>query len=152
REVVAGTVPPRPTESALFGSDVLALREGEGEDLGVDRTGPTLLPELKVNPDDPAASFVLSTAAAAPNPAKEVVLLREALYRFKDSTELPFRLVHALLGTGTFDEAAQHLAKLEAKDPLDWRLTWYRGVALLRQEKPHEAETAFDRVYSELPG
>jgi serine/threonine-protein kinase PknG len=63
REVVAGTVPPRPVDSTLFGGDVLALREGDGEDPGVDRTGPALRPELKVNPDDQAAGFVLSTAA-----------------------------------------------------------------------------------------
>jgi serine/threonine-protein kinase PknG len=152
REVVAGTVPPRPVDSAVFGGDVMALREGDGENLGVDRTGPGLLPELKVNPDDPAAGFVLSTAAAATSPAKEVVLLREALHRYRDSTELPFRLVHALIATGTFDEAGQHLAKLEAKDPLDWRLTWYRGAALLRQGKAREAQAAFDQVYGELPG
>jgi serine/threonine-protein kinase PknG len=152
REVVAGTVPPRPTESVLFGNDVLALHEGDGEDLGVNRTSPALLPALKVNPDDPAAGFVLSTAAAATSPAKEAVLLREALYRYRDSTELPFRLVHALIGSGTFDEAEQHLVKLEAKDPLDWRVTWYRGVALLWRQNPREAVTAFDRIYSELPG
>jgi serine/threonine-protein kinase PknG len=151
REVVAGTVPPRPVESTLFGGDLLALHEGDGG-LGIDRAAPELLPAPKVNADDPAASFVLSTAAASTSPAREVVLLRESLFRYKDSTELPFRLVHALIATGTFDEAEQHLARLEAKDPLDWRLTWYRGVALLRQGTAREAQAAFDRVYGELPG
>jgi serine/threonine-protein kinase PknG len=152
REVVAGTVPPRPTESVLFGNDVMALYEGDGEGLGVDRAGPELLPALKINPDDPAAGFVQSTAAAATSPAKEVVLLREALGRYRDTTELPFRLVHALIASDAFDEARKHLDSLEAKDPSDWRIPWYRGVSLLRQQKPREAEAVFDRVYSELPG
>jgi serine/threonine-protein kinase PknG len=151
REAVAGTGTPRPVESNLFGNDLLALHEGD-DGLGIDRASPVLLPELKVNADDPAAGFVLSTAAAATSAAKEVVLLREALGRYRDSTELPFRLVHALIGSGSHDEAEQHLVTLEAKAPFDWRITWYRGMALLRQGKAREAETAFDRAYGELPG
>jgi serine/threonine-protein kinase PknG len=148
REVVVGNGEPRPHESVLFGPDVLSLRDDED---GVAGAGPGLLPELKLDSADPAANFLLSTAAV-PTPARRAALLREALPRFAGSAELPLRLAAALTAAGNFDEAETQLAKVEAEDPFDWRVTWYRGAARLAQGKAKQAQTAFDRVYGELPG
>ena len=56
-------------------------------------------------------------------------------------------------------EAGQHRGRgdscwhgVEAKDPFDWRPLWYRGRALLAQKRYDEAQEAFNRIYSELPG
>jgi serine/threonine-protein kinase PknG len=148
REVVAETGTPRPAESALFGSDVLALHDGGGAD--VTAAGVGVLPGLKVQPDEPAANFLLSVAAVLPQ--RQVAILRDAVMRFQQSTEVPLRLARALIATGEFVEAEKLLAGAEAADPFDWRVTWYRGVALIVQGKPKEAQAAFDWLYSELPG
>jgi len=73
REVVAGSVEPRPFDSTLFGGDVLALRG----DADVRTGGAAVLPDLKVNAEDPAASFLLSLAAVT-DPRRQVALLRDA--------------------------------------------------------------------------
>ncbi|MDR3635426.1 MAG: tetratricopeptide repeat protein [Isosphaeraceae bacterium] len=148
REVAAGTGTPKPIESALFGGDLLALRADEG--VGVTAADSGVLPELKVHPEDPAANYLLATAAAAPR--RQVAMLREALPRFPRSAELLLRLARALMATHEFDEAEKHLAAVEATDPFDWRVTWYRGVSHLLQGRPEEGQNAFDWLYGELPG
>src|SRR6185436_7077349 len=45
-----------------------------------------------------------------------------------------------------------HLAEAEQHDPFDWRVAWYRGKALLAEDKLSEALTAFDLVFGEVPG
>jgi serine/threonine-protein kinase PknG len=148
REVVAGTVPPRPAESTLFFGDPSALHDG---DAAVEAAGSALVPELKVNPEDPGANYLLTLAAVA-DPHRQVAMLRDGLGRFKDSVEVPLRLARTLIGLNTFIEAEEHLAAVAAKDPFEWRVTWYRGLSELCQRQPREAVTAFDRLYSELPG
>jgi serine/threonine-protein kinase PknG len=148
REVVAGTVPPRPAESTLFFGDLSALHDS---DTAVEAAGPALLPELKVNPEDTGANYLLTLAAVA-DPERQAVMLQDALRRFKDSVEVPLRFARTLIGTGRFGPAETQLAEIAAKDAFEWRVTWYRGLAALCERKPKEASAAFDRVYSELPG
>ena len=148
REVVAGTGTPKPIESAVFGSDVLALHESESHE--VTTAGASVLPGLKVDPEEPAANFLLSVAAVPPK--RQVAMLRDAVTRFPRSTEVPLRLARALIATEEFTEAEKLLADAEVVNPFDWRVTWYRGVSLIVQGKPKEAQAAFDWLYSELPG
>jgi serine/threonine-protein kinase PknG len=152
RAVAADLADPRPFESNLFGGDVMALHEDE---VGVAAPSPLLLPELKVDAQDPGAPFLLTTAAVT-DPRRRLTALRGALQgplgEQGDSAELPLRLAHALIDLGSFDEAEAALAEVARKDPFDWRVTWYRGRALLAQGKPAEAQAAFDAVYSEAPG
>jgi serine/threonine-protein kinase PknG len=148
REVVAGTVEPRPFESTLFGGDVMGLRAEVGDSVV---TGAALLPELKVNADDVAAGFLLSLAAVT-EPRRQIALLREAVVRYEDSVEAPLLLARTLIDVGEHIEVEKCLASIEARDRFDWRVTWLRGRSLLAQKKAKEARTLFDRVYAEVPG
>ena len=149
REAVAGTAELPPAESALFGPDVLAL----ADDPGAVAAAPSeaLVPELKVDPDDPAANYLLTTVGGV-SPAKRAPLLEAALATYPASVEVPLRLARTRLALGEYGNAEAHLMKVEAADPFDWRVTWYRARSLLAQGKSVEARDAFDRVYSELPG
>jgi serine/threonine-protein kinase PknG len=142
--------PGPPVESAVFSGDLLALQDDEN----VDAAGAALLPELKVHAEDPAAPFLLTTAAA--DPQRRVVALRAAMQGplGKDgaSAELPMRLARTLIDLGALDEAEALLAGVVSADPFDWRVLWYRGRALLLQGKPDEARSAFDTLYSAVPG
>src|SRR5262249_15055698 len=40
----------------------------------------------------------------------------------------------------------------EALDAYDWRVIWYRGLALIGQNLPADANKAFDTCYSEAAG
>jgi serine/threonine-protein kinase PknG len=140
------TATSKPVESTLFGGDVLALRD-DADATGV---GAWVLPGLKVHPEEPAASVLMSVAGAPPN--RRVGMLRDAVAKFPKSTEVPLRLAQALLETGEFAAAEKVLADAETTDPFDWRVTWYRGVSLVVQGKPKDAQTAFDWLYGELPG
>ncbi len=44
------------------------------------------------------------------------------------------------------------LDALAAEEPDDWRLDWFRGVTALADGRVEAACTAFDTVYSTLPG
>ena len=152
REVVAikeGT--PRPATSSLFGADPQALR---GNPADVQSTPDwRLLPSVKVNPSDPAAGFVVNVTAVV-DPAQQVVLLEEAITQDQvpDTPESQLGLARALIAMGRLDEADRHLDDVARRDPWDWRVHWYRGLVLLRRERPAEARETFDRVSSELPG
>jgi serine/threonine-protein kinase PknG len=149
REVVAETAGPQPAESLHFGGDVLALRDQSAD--GVEAASAELLPDLKGDAADPAAAFLLSTAAVT-DPNRQAALLSSALPRYPESAELRLQLAKTLMGLDDFDRAETFLAEVETRDPFDWRVTWYRGAALLAQGKVKEAQTAFERVYDELPG
>src|SRR5262249_45260976 len=109
------------------------------------------LPELKPDAEDPGARFLLTTAGVA-EPRRRAALLQEGRARFPDSAEVPLRLAREQIALGAYGDAEALLAGVEAKDPFDWRVLWYRGMALLKQGKAGEAQALFDRVYSELPG
>jgi serine/threonine-protein kinase PknG len=147
REVIAGETTPKPVESLLFHGDALALHEQDA----LDAPDARVLHDLKANADDSGSSFLLSIGGVA-DPRRRADLLRGALTKFSESAELPLRLARTLIHLRAFAEAEEQLAAVAARDPFDWRVTWYRGLSLLAQNKPREARAAFDQVYSELPG
>jgi len=161
REVVAGTVPPRPTESVAFGGDVLALRgdlpRKDGALADWDSHAPVgpaaaeLLPELKVDPEDSGADLILMTAAV-PNLEARAIALRDRLRINESSAEVRLRLAATLIRLLDFHHAWKVLGEAEQRDPYDWRVPWYRGVWFLAQAKPAEAIAQFDQVFAELPG
>jgi serine/threonine-protein kinase PknG len=53
---------------------------------------------------------------------------------------------------GNYLEAEMLLEQVVQQDAWDWRVDWYRGKSLLAQNRPQEAQAAFDRVYFDLPG
>jgi serine/threonine-protein kinase PknG len=150
REVVAGSVPPRPVESTLFGGDVLALLDTE-DGTGLHAPSVALMPELKADPEDKATSH-LQWVMAVSDPAKRAAMLEQSQAKYPDSRELSLRLAQTLILAGRYEKAETVLAAVETKDPFEWRVVWYRGVSLLCQGKAKEARAAFDQVYGELPG
>ncbi len=60
--------------------------------------------------------------------------------------------MRARLETGEWGTALEALSALEAADPDDWRVVWYRGVAALVTGDHEGAALAFDAIYDAFPG
>jgi serine/threonine-protein kinase PknG len=152
REVVARKErSPRPMASTLFGSDLQALQAHAGaQPVEPDWR---FLPPLKVNPADPAASFVVNVSALS-DPPQQLRLLGEAISQAQvpDTAEVELGVARALIWMGRLEEAGRRLDLVSQQDPWDWRATWYRGVSLLTEGRHAEAQQAFAQVSIDLPG
>ncbi|MBS0656830.1 MAG: protein kinase [Verrucomicrobia bacterium] len=158
REVVAvDGAEPRAAESLYFTADPLLFAAPElvrGTDPLLGRPlrselAVECLPGWRVDPDDPAAGFLLSQSSLR-LPARRLEMRRRAVERFPDSAEALLALVQALGQAGEFEVAERTLGRLDAPD--DWRLPWLRGRLALQRERCAEAIAAFDAVVAELPG
>jgi serine/threonine-protein kinase PknG len=142
---------PRPAASSLFGADLQALHAHAG----APPVEPDwrFLPTLKVNPADPAASFVVNVSALS-DPPQQLRLLGEAISQAQvpDTAEVELGVARALIWMGRLNEAGRRLDQIAQQDPWDWRVTWYRGLALLTEGQHGEAREAFERVSLDLPG
>ena len=139
REVVADeTGTPVPARSTLFTTDFRLRRNAP--DAGV-------LPALRVATDDPAAGYLATLAAVAPE--QLVTVLRRAP---EPTVEVELRLAQALIDAREWDDARALLDAIERRDPWEWRAHWYRGVAALAREQPLAARASFERVYHAVPG
>jgi serine/threonine-protein kinase PknG len=139
REVVAEQENrPVPAPSTLFTG---ALRAS------VDRPDWRILPRPQVSSDDPNAGYL--AAITATNPEQMIRQLRAAPQR---SLEVDLRLAASMIEDGDCAGAHATLDAIGASDPLDWRVSWYRGVAELAQARAAEADAAFRAVYHAVPG
>lgn len=139
REVVAardGT--PRPAPSTLFTGDLRAQPDAPDW---------KLLPIPLLAADDPAAGFLLTVNMSDPEDA--VSLLREAPMA---SVEIDLSLARALLEVQDFEGVDQVLNEVANRDPWEWRVSWYRGLSELAQNRAEAAVAHFDAVYREVPG
>ncbi|OUL32456.1 serine/threonine-protein kinase [Nostoc sp. 106C] len=150
REVVAiATNLPRPFTSNLLSGDMLALtHSGSLEPIQPEYQQ---LPIPILDASDSGFNAVLNASAIA-DPVKRAVSLDVVVKQFPTSSEAWLRLANTLIDVGDFEEVEQSLAKVEAKDPWDWRIFWYRGRVLMAQNRATEAQKAFDQVYFDLPG
>ncbi|MFC9337764.1 tetratricopeptide repeat protein [Streptomyces sp. NPDC057020] len=105
------------------------------------------LPVPRVDTGDPNAGFLAGLAAAAPGELLAALQAAPA-----PSAELRLRTLRAELELGDLPAAARTLAGLEERDPDDWRVVWYRGVASLVTGDHEHAALAFDAVYDAFPG
>jgi serine/threonine-protein kinase PknG len=150
REVVSvDTGTPHPGSSSLFGSDMLALMQGEGYEPV--RPDYRQLPVPSLDVTDPAANLIMNAAAAA-DPAQRVESLRQLVDVRPKSVEAKLRLANALIDAHDFARANEVLTAIEKDDPWEWRARWYRGRLHLAQGRAKEAQQAFDQVYFDLPG
>jgi serine/threonine-protein kinase PknG len=139
REVVADERgAPVPARSTLFTADFRARSDGPDE---------RLLPALRVATDDPAAGYLATLAAVAPD--QLVAALRRAPER---TVEVDLRLAQALIEAQDWDGTHGLLAEVERRDPWEWRAHWYRGVAALARQLPSAARASFETVYQAVPG
>jgi serine/threonine-protein kinase PknG len=152
REVVARKErSPRPVASSLFDADLQALHSHAGA--APEAPDWRYLPPLKVNPTDPAASFVVNVSAMS-EPTQQLRLLGEAIGQGQvpDTAEVELAVARALIAMGRHDEAGRRLDLVGRQDPWDWRVIWYRGVLFLSRDRYQEAREAFRRVSFDLPG
>jgi serine/threonine-protein kinase PknG len=106
-----------------------------------------ILPRPQVSSDDPSAGYLATITAA--DSAQLIAQLRAAPER---TVEVELRLASAMINDGSFEEAEAQLGEIEANDPWEWRVAWYRGIAALARERADEARASFDRVYCAVPG
>ncbi len=150
REIVAtATNTPRPTTSSLFGGDMLALIHSG--DLAAIKPDYRQLPMPLIDTTDPACNGILSASAISVINLK-ITTLKKVTEKFPDSREALLRLADSQIEAWSYDDVEKSLAKVEEKDPWDWRVQWYRGRSLMAAGKAKEAQTAFDLVYFDLPG
>ncbi|MDH6113243.1 serine/threonine-protein kinase PknG [Kitasatospora sp. MAP12-44] len=157
---------PRPALSTLFGPelrvvDTELLAEGSGSAPGLpkvealDAAGAALaLPVPRVDPGDPNAGFLATLMATQPSEA--IAALQGAPTQ---SVERRLRELRARIELGDQTAVQRALDALEADEPGDWRVIWYRGLALLvasaatrSREQVEAAAEAFDAVYDAFPG
>ncbi len=158
REVVASEGGgPRAVESAFFLPDPLGFSapplQAGMEPLMVRPIAPTLalqsLPPLKVDPTDPAATFLLNQGTVL-DPKRRLEVLRHAVGQFPESLEAPLRLAQAQAELGGWDAADETLTGIAEAD--DWRAAWVRGMIAFGRERLADAISAFQTVVAELPG
>jgi serine/threonine-protein kinase PknG len=150
REIVAlETNIPRPSNSSLLSGDMLAMTNAG--DFTPINANYHQLPIPTLNTTDPGFNAVMN-ASVITDPVKRVVNLEAVVQQFPLSTEAWLRLANSLIDAKEYREADQAIAKVEEKDPWDWRVYWYRGRSLMAQGKFQEAQAAFDQVYFDLPG
>jgi serine/threonine-protein kinase PknG len=139
REVVAEREGvPVAAPSTLF---TAALRAG------LERPDWRILPRPQVSSDDPSAGYLATITAG--NSEQMIAQLRAAPER---TLEVDLRLAAAMIDDGSFSEALALLTEIEAKDPWEWRVSWYRGIDELARADADQARVYFDAVYHAVPG
>jgi len=103
-----------------------------------------------MNAEDPATAFILANPRGTPT--WQVMILAQAIARFPKSIEALLAMANAQIQLGAYEEAEKHLVKVEAIDSYDWRVIWYRGLALVGQSDHAHALEAFETCYGEIPG
>ncbi len=151
REMVARTAPLPSADSTVF----LRERNPPGIAPAALDGAWRRLPDLRLDPEDPAAAEVFAASAAADPDARAQALA--AARGSPESSELRLRQADALIEAGEAGEAdgggiMRLLDAAAGVDPNDWRPDWYCGKLYLSQGRTDEAVECLDRVYSEIPG
>jgi serine/threonine-protein kinase PknG len=156
----------------LFDGDQLAeMLVASAESYDVTAADWRVLPSARVNEDDPAAPFLIGLPEG--NPVRTAQAIKNAL----DSGQVPqsdevylrytWELIqlrhHQIPGQTTppapgasGEAAADHpenvLRQVEASNPWEWRVAWYRSIHNLQVGRAAVAAEGFSRVWTELPG
>ena len=155
REVVAAeTNTPRPATSILFDGDRLAVTAGGN--FSPIQPSYLHLPHLLMDIKDPGFNLVLN-ACMTTDIDTRIEQLTQVVKQLPTSIEAKLRLANSRIDRGhiawgEYTAAERLLEQVAQQDAWDWRVDWYRGRSLLAQDRPQEAQAAFDRVYFDLPG
>ena len=155
REVVAAeTNTPRPATSILFDGDRLAVTAGGN--FSPIQPSYLHLPHLLMDIKDPGFNLVLN-ACMTTDIDRRIEQLTQVVKQLPTSIEAKLRLANSRIDRGhiawgEYTAAEMLLEQVAQQDAWDWRVDWYRGRSLLAQNRPQEAQAAFDRVYFDLPG
>jgi serine/threonine-protein kinase PknG len=144
---------PRPAPSTLFGMELRAIGTeiASGSGSVLDPPDPAevaaALPVPLVDGADPAAGFLAGLTSAEPEQLAAALTSAQV-----DSPEVRLTLARVRIELGQTGEAHRLLDELSAQRPGDWRVLWYRAVAVLASGDVAQAERLFDETYSLLPG
>jgi serine/threonine-protein kinase PknG len=142
---------PRPGPSSLFGMELRAVGTEIASGTVLALPGPAevaaALPTPLVDGGDPAAGFLAGLTTAEPE--QLVAALTTAQ---NPSPEVRLTLARVHIELGDIGTAHRLLDELSAERPDDWRVGWYRAVAVLASGNAGQAETLFEEIYSLLPG
>ncbi|MEX5632338.1 tetratricopeptide repeat protein [Parafrankia sp. FMc2] len=105
-----------------------------------------ILPELRVDADDPQARIL--AASPGEDPAALAARLAD-VERPTLATRLA--LASAQLRAGDAAESQATVSALTVDFPRDWRVVWYQGVLDLAAGRPRRARKAFERVFAWIP-
>ncbi|MVZ99476.1 protein kinase [Actinomadura sp. LD22] len=158
REVLAAEEgAPRPAPSGLFGPERFgpSMAGGPAGGPAAESALPPVpppvaaaaLPVPLVDGSDSAAAFLAGLTALDDEQLGPV--LENAPER---TPEVMLALARVKIETGRAGEAPALLDELARSRPGDWRVDWFRAVALLAEGRVAEAEPRFDRLYGLLPG
>jgi serine/threonine-protein kinase PknG len=143
----------RPGPSTLFGMELRAIGTeiASGADSVLDPPSPAevaaALPVPLVDGADPAAGFLAGLTSAEPEQLAAALTAAQV-----SSPEVRLTLARVRIELGETGEAHRLLDELAAERPGDWRILWYRAVAVLASGNVASAEGLFDELYSLLPG
>lgn len=140
REVVAARSADggqRTVPSPHFGAPGIAAEPGWAD-----------LPDLKIDPTDPAASWVAAITVADPQEQFEQ-LSRSPV---GETAAVHVKRALALLAGHQPAAAALEGSAILSKDPWEWRGVWVQGLAALAEGRNDDAVQAFNAVYGQLPG
>jgi serine/threonine-protein kinase PknG len=159
QEIVAVTRgAPVITASSHFGPDRIPALLADAADNGFQSTDADwrVLPRLKIDPEDPAAGFLVNLPDIEPQRVLELIASAEGSGQITATREVQLRRARCLIEmskAGARATAAESLlGQVEADDPWDWRVTWLRGMGLLLDGRWHEAAGRFSQVWTDLPG
>ena len=124
------------------------------------------LPVPLVDPDDPAAGMLTSTALAYPRQTLDSIAAARAegfpgltvdpgdtkLDRAHPSLEVDLAEVRAHLELGHLDTALRLIGEVTRRHGDSWRIHWYTGICALLNSDPETAYERFVEVLEALPG
>jgi len=105
------------------------------------------LPALRVDPDDPSASWLHGLSGATPQ--ERLQALSEASTQ---SPEVRLEMCRTALQAGRPDIVDGVVNAMLRQDPWEWRAVWMQGLSALQQGDPRGAQSAFNAVYGQVPG
>jgi serine/threonine-protein kinase PknG len=164
REVLAAADGiPRPAFSGRFTPEVRAIGSSGMTSAGGATATPggaeiaAGLPVPLVDSTDPAASYLATLGTLEPQQVADA--LQSALSvapgtpgGVGDGVEAYLALARACIAGGDAAGAGMALNHLVGRGRVDWRATWYQGLADVLAGRLPEARTAFEAVYDALPG
>lgn len=105
------------------------------------------LPSLLPDSTDPMAEWI--TSITLDDPQERLTALDRAPQR---TPEVMLAQIAINLRLGHHDRVAAGIQELLRYDPWDWRAIWYQGLLAVKTQAWHDAQVAFNTVYSQVPG
>ncbi|MBC7475392.1 MAG: protein kinase [Candidatus Sericytochromatia bacterium] len=148
REIVSVKEKPIFFESLVFTSDNL-IDTNDNE--GLIKPLARILPTIKINPSDKAASDLIRWSTIG-DIEKKIEGFLGLISKHSKSSEVKMRLAESYILNKNISEGLIIINQMEAENIFDWRISWLKGLAFLQNENGLEAIKSFENTYFEMPG